>query len=153
MPGLAANEDSAHWPGVADRGFGAAANHLRQREVGKVRSVPLARMHDEQTGLTPCLEQPAVRLDRASQPRNIVAEHFPKAAPLEKVPLHVDDEKTRMCGVEIELVGLCSYGRHQVAPSRVVGLAISVPIRPLSASTSAPTKSASVFAQTPSDLR
>jgi hypothetical protein len=48
------------------------------------------------TGGAPGRQQPAIGFDGPAQLRNVVAEHFAKAAGLEKIPLHVDDQEGAM---------------------------------------------------------
>ena len=67
----------------------------------------LAGMDDQQAGGAPRRQQPAVRLDRAAQLRDVVAQHFAEAAGLEEVALHVDDQQRATRWHEFELVGFC----------------------------------------------
>ena len=78
-----------------------------RREVGKIGSMPLAGMDDEEAGIAPRLEQSAVRFDRAPKLRDVVAKHFAEAARLEKIPLHVDDDEARTRWIEFKLIGFC----------------------------------------------
>ena len=64
----------------------------------------LPGMEGGEAGGAPGGQQPAIGFDRPAQLRNVVAEHFPKAAGLEEIPLHVDDQKRAMLGAEREIV-------------------------------------------------
>jgi hypothetical protein len=46
-----------------------------------------------------------IRINGTAQLRDIVSQHFPKSAGLEKVSLHVDDEKCAVLRIEFERVG------------------------------------------------
>ena len=64
----------------------------------------LPRVEDRKTGGAPRRQQPLVRFDGAAQLRNVVAEHFAKAAGLQKIALHVDDQERAMLGSERESI-------------------------------------------------
>ena len=61
-------------------------------------------MESGKTGGAPSRQQPAIGFDGPAQLRNVVAEHFPKAARLEKISLHVDNQERAMLGTERESV-------------------------------------------------
>ena len=78
-------------------------------------------MENSQTRGAPSLQKPPVRIDGAPQLRDVVTEHFAKAAWLEEIALHVDDQERAMGGRERELVGFgCKVdGRcHTIDPVR-----------------------------------
>ena len=105
VTGLAAHQNAAHRPGVADRGRAAAAYFLGRRQIEEVGPMALTRMERRKTGGAPGRQQPTVRFDRPAQLRDVVAEHFAEAAGLEKIPLHVDNQQRAMVGREREGVG------------------------------------------------
>ena len=63
-------------------------------------------MEHRESGGAPRRQELAVWLDGAAQLRDVVAEHLAKAARLEKVTLHVDDDERAMLRKEHEFVGL-----------------------------------------------
>ena len=77
---------------------------------------------DQQAGGAPGRQQPAVRLDRAAQLRDVVAQHLAKAAGLEEVALHVDDQQGAFGRPQFERIGLGRDGRrlrlHSNSPRR-----------------------------------
>ena len=87
-------------------GGAAAAYFLGRRQVEQVGPMALARMEGRQTGGAPGREQPAIRLDRAAELRNVVAEHFAEAPGLEEIALHVDNQQRAMGRGERERIGL-----------------------------------------------
>ena len=122
VAGFASHQNAAHRAGVADRRGAAAANFLGRRQIGEVGPMALARMENGKSGGAPRRQKLAVRLDGAAQLRDVVAEHFAKAAGLEKIALHVDDQERAMLRRERELV---RFGRKVDgcvhAPTRAFG--------------------------------
>jgi hypothetical protein len=72
----------------------------------------LAGMHRQKAGGAPGRQQPAVGLDRAAQLRDVVAQHLAKAAGLEEVALHIDDEQAALGRPQFERIGLGRDGRR-----------------------------------------
>ena len=106
---LPADEDAPHRPGITDGGGAAPADFLCRRQIGKIGAVAFAGVDDLQAGGAPCGEQGFVWLDRAAELGDVVPQHFPEAAGLQKVALHIDDYQ---CGVgRIEVVGV-RFGVH-----------------------------------------
>jgi hypothetical protein len=66
----------------------------------------LPSIERRKTGGSPGRQQPTVRFDCPAQLRYVVAEHFAKAARLEKVALHVDDQERAVPGGEREGIGI-----------------------------------------------
>src|ERR1700736_5312726 len=66
--------------------------------------MPLACVDDLQTGSAPYGKEFAIRINRATQLRNIVSQHLAKPAGLKKVALHVDDEKRAVRWIKFEFV-------------------------------------------------
>ena len=95
VAGFAAHQNAAHRAGVADGRRAAAADFLGGRQIGEVGPVAFARMKNGKTGGAPRRQEFLVGLDGAAQLRDVVAEHFAKAAGLEKIALHVDDQRAR----------------------------------------------------------
>src|ERR1700685_728347 len=82
---LATHKNAAHRPSVADRRRAAAADFLRRRQIGQVGPMALPCMEGGKTGGAPSGQKPAIGFDGPAQLRNVIAEHFPKAARLEKI--------------------------------------------------------------------
>jgi hypothetical protein len=80
VPVFAAHQDAAHRPGIADPVLQAAAQLLVERQVGKIRPMPLAGMDDEQALLARGIEHPARRRDCLAQQRDVVAQRFAESA-------------------------------------------------------------------------
>ena len=93
VAGLAADQDAAHRPGVADAHRGRAALDLGRRRIGEIRAVAFARVDDQQACGARRVEHRFAGADRGLQQRHVVAERFAEAARLEKVALHVDDDE------------------------------------------------------------
>src|SRR4029077_7485280 len=94
---------------------------LGWRQISEVRPVAFARMEDGQAGGPPRRQEPLVRAHGAAQLRDVVAKHFAKAARLEKIALHVDDQERAMRGRECELVrfgGKVDGRGHLLGPLR-----------------------------------
>ena len=106
VAGFAAHQNAAHRAGVADGRRAAAADFFGRRQVGEVGPMALPRMENGKSGGAPRRQKFAVRLDGAAQLRDVVAEHFAKAARLEKIALHVDDQERAMLRKEHEFVRL-----------------------------------------------
>ena len=122
VAGLAAHQDAAHRTCIANAGLAAPTDLLGRGQVGQVRPMALAGMHDRQAGGTPGRQQPAVGLDRASQLRDVIAQHFTKAAGLQEVALHIDDEKAAFGWPQFERIRLGRNVRnhclHRTRPPR-----------------------------------
>ena len=82
--------------------------------------MPLAGMDRRQARGAPGGQQPAVRLDRPTQLRDVVAEHLAEPAGLEEVALHVDDQQGAMPGRQLEGIGFGRelYDLAHMAPPR-----------------------------------
>jgi hypothetical protein len=66
--------------------------------------MPFAGVDDLEAFVAPGAEQAPIRFNGAPELRDIVSEHFPEAAGLEKVSLHIDDEERAVRWVKIEVV-------------------------------------------------
>ncbi len=119
---FAAHQDAAHGPDVADAGRAAPAHFLGGRQIGEIGPVALARMHREEPRGSPRRQDAFVGLDRAAQLRDIVAEHLAESAGLEKVSLHIDDQKRAMVGRQFKAIGLGGdfhdFVHFRIHPSR-----------------------------------
>ena len=102
VTGLAANEDSSHRTEIADAWTVAAAFFFRRWQIGKIGAVAFAGVHDDEAVRAPRVKQPADWRDRPAQLRHVVAERFAKAAALEKVALHIDDDQRAFCRNEMK---------------------------------------------------
>ena len=100
MAGLAADQDAAHRPGVADALRRLAAGELGGRRVGQVGAVALAGVDHQDAGGARGVERAGAGADRALEQRDVVAERLAEAAGLEEVALHVDDDERGAAGVE-----------------------------------------------------
>ena len=121
VAGFAAHQNAAHRAGVADGRGAAAANFFDRRQIGEVRPMAFPRMEHRESGGAPRRQELLVRLDGAAQLRNVVAEHLAKAAGLEKIALHVDDQERAMLRRERKLVrfgGEIDGRGHQLGPLR-----------------------------------
>ena len=77
------------------------------RQIAEIGAVSFAGVDDQHACLAPGFEQTAIRLDRAAELRDIVAEHLAETARLEEVALHVDDDQCRMRNIEFDSLRLC----------------------------------------------
>src|SRR5215469_1245596 len=68
--------------------------------------MPFPCMNHLQTLGAPRRQQSSVRLDRASETRNVVAQHLAEPARFQKISLHVDDQKRAMPRLELERIRL-----------------------------------------------
>ena len=82
----------------------AAADFLGRRQIGQVGPVAFARVEDRSPAARHAARSLRFGSIAPTQLRHVVAEHFAKAARLEKVALHVDDQERAMLGRECELV-------------------------------------------------
>ena len=121
MARLAADQDAAHRPGIADPGGEIAARPLCRGQVGKVRTVAFARVDDHDAGRAACAQDAAGRGDGGAQQGDIVAKGGAEAARLKKVALHVDDDQRGGGGIEgerirfsVDLRHACFLGRERV---------------------------------------
>src|SRR5579862_656623 len=69
--------------------------------------MPFPRMQREESRPTPRGEQARIGRDRAAQLAHIIAEHLAEAAGLEKVALHIDDQRRAGRRLKREWIGLC----------------------------------------------
>jgi hypothetical protein len=97
---LTADQNAAHRTEISDGRFAASTDFLGGWQIGQIGAVPFAGVDDRQICLAPAFEQTAIRIDRAAELGDIVAEHFPKPARLEEVTLHVDDEERATGGLD-----------------------------------------------------
>jgi hypothetical protein len=72
----------------------------------KIGQVPLAGMDDEKAAFPRGRKHGGHRLHNARKLRNVIAERFAETARLEKVALHIDDDKRRSCEIEFDRRGL-----------------------------------------------
>src|SRR5947207_328268 len=77
-----------------------------------------ACVYDLQARTAPRREQFFVRLDRAAQLRNIVAEHLAETSRLEKIALHVDDQQRSVRRIEFKgiRISIHAHGTARVHP-------------------------------------
>src|SRR6516165_6569161 len=72
----------------------------------------LPGVDDGQPHSSCCIKQPLRRPDRSPQQRNVVAQYRAKAARLEKIPLHIDDDEPRPSQSQLEGIRFCLDHRH-----------------------------------------
>src|SRR5271170_766815 len=88
-----------------------------------------AGMDHRQSGGARSLQEKAGWCDGLAQQRNIVAKHGAKAARLEEVSLHVDNDQAGARRIEIEVIRLCLDDRHDRPSSRCRGRCKACAIR------------------------
>jgi hypothetical protein len=109
---LAADQDAAHRPGIADAPARGAPLHLGAGSVGQVRPVALAGVdHQHARGARP-VEQRLAGRDGHAQQADVVAERLPEAARLQEVALHVDHHQRGPGGVHRDRLGQGVDGDH-----------------------------------------
>src|SRR5262249_23142275 len=74
--GLPADQDSTHRADIANTSFAAAADLLGRRQVGQIRTMTFSRVYDLKPGGAAGRQQLAVRPDRATQLRNVIAQYL-----------------------------------------------------------------------------
>ena len=115
VPGLAANENAAHRPSIADARLAATTNLLGRRQVTEVGTMALARVHHRQRLRAPPRQQLPIGFDDPAQLRHIVAQHLAKAARFEEITLHVDEEERAAPRGELEWIRFRLHGQRLVA--------------------------------------
>ncbi len=116
---LAAHQDAAVRPGVADPQRRLAASQLGRGQVGEVRQVPLAGVDDQQSRLTGGGQDALQRRDDRRQLADIVAEGLTEPAGQQEVALHVDQQQGDLARWEAERLGVSGDGDvlgHAAAP-------------------------------------
>jgi len=99
---LTTHEHAAHWPRLANLGAdGRRAQPLVLRQIGKARSVALARMDHSHIGAARRLEHSLQRLDRRASGVDIVPHAVNVATVAAEVNLHVDDDEGSCLWVEL----------------------------------------------------
>ena len=94
---LAAHQDEAAWPRIADAGADPTRTPaLVRRQVGEIGTMALAGVEDVEAFLSRCLEHALDRLDRRAREREIVAHLVDIAADPAEIGLHIDDDE---CGI------------------------------------------------------
>ena len=122
VPGLAADQDPPHRPGIADPLRRHAAGDLGRRRVGEVRPVPLAGVDHQHAGRPRRRQRGGAGHDRGLQQRDVVAERLAEAARLEEVPLHVDDDERGAADLERDRTRL---GVQSLAHAHSFGVAFA----------------------------
>ena len=93
MTGLAADQDPAHRAGSADAAGGIATQDLMRRRVRQIGPMPLAGVNDQHPGAARRVKHLPAWLDGGLQARDVIAERLAKAARLQEIALHVDDNQ------------------------------------------------------------
>src|SRR5208337_1992371 len=105
-PRLAAHENAAAWPVVANAGANAlGAPALVGGQVGEIRTMPLARVDDLVAFRPGRIEKRSDRFDRRAGQGKVVAHRVDIAARAAEVGLHVDDDDGGVLRPPIAVVG------------------------------------------------
>src|SRR3970282_816677 len=100
---LAAHEEAAHGPRIADVELRSATFVLRRRESGQVGPMALARVDDEEARGAAGLEHALGRRQGLEQERGVVAERLAETAGVHEVALEVDHDQRGRLRIELEL--------------------------------------------------
>ena len=103
---LAAHQDAAARPGIADAGADPArAPAFVGGQIGEIGAMALAGVDDVEALAAHRREQPLDRLDRRAREREVVAHLVDVAALAAEVGLHVDDDERGVLRPQIAVVG------------------------------------------------
>ena len=104
--GLAAHQDAAAGPGIADAGADLPrAPALVGGQVGEVGAMAFAGVDDVVALVAHRRQQPLDRLDRRARQRQVVAHLVDIAADAAEIGLHVDDDQRGVVGPQVAVVG------------------------------------------------
>jgi hypothetical protein len=99
---LAADQDPAHRPDIADAQHRIAAMNFRGSGVGEIGAMPLPGVNHQEAAGAGGLQQPSARRNRGAQQADVVAEALAEAPGLQKIPLHVDNEERGARGLDLD---------------------------------------------------